>query len=386
MTFASDSKQEDGLGVSRLSKQRHSQENPDSDRPAATFVDPTSKRAQKRQRRAEGTHGSKKSHSANDGAVTGQAETESVAEYVRYLQLFHTSRSEWKFNKNKQKELLKNLFRVERLPAEYNEAILQYISGLQGKRPRQQLIDNAEAVLKSIAEKNNEDDGELDMESSEARRQAYYAALRRQLDRYERAKVDSDEYDDQQVEEMRLDAERGKRAEAVLEATLRKAGFGADIPAGTAPPSEPPVPNVEVNGISHNHQPNGTSSTAQNISKRKRRKARTQASNDDDSDSSSSSSDSEADHNPKKRGPATMHQALRPTSEPKFKPFSQHYSLPKATGTKKIFDDDLLDQMFPKKQSYNDTAPKRKAGDASKARGFAYTHGTRADESASGDE
>jgi len=58
----------------------------------------------------------------------------------------------------------------------------------------------------------------------------------------------------------------------------------------------------------------------------------------------------------------------------------------KAAGNKKIFDDDWLDKVFPKKQTYHETAPKRKAGDRSEARGFAYTHGTKADESGSEEE
>ncbi|KAK5133757.1 hypothetical protein LTR08_007407 [Meristemomyces frigidus] len=58
----------------------------------------------------------------------------------------------------------------------------------------------------------------------------------------------------------------------------------------------------------------------------------------------------------------------------------------KPSGMKKIFDDDFLDELFPRKQSYNETAPKRKAGETSQARGFAYTHGTKEDESGSEDE
>ncbi|KAK4540409.1 hypothetical protein LTR36_009266 [Oleoguttula mirabilis] len=58
----------------------------------------------------------------------------------------------------------------------------------------------------------------------------------------------------------------------------------------------------------------------------------------------------------------------------------------KPTGRKKIFDDAFLDELFPKKQTYHETAPKRKAGDRPRPRGFAHTHGTKVDESGSEDE
>lgn len=56
------------------------------------------------------------------------------------------------------------------------------------------------------------------------------------------------------------------------------------------------------------------------------------------------------------------------------------------SGKRKIFDDGLLDKLFPKKRTYHETAPRRRKGDKPEARGFAYTHGTRVDESESEDE
>lgn len=58
----------------------------------------------------------------------------------------------------------------------------------------------------------------------------------------------------------------------------------------------------------------------------------------------------------------------------------------KPTGRKKIFDDGFLDELFPRKRTYHETAPKRKAGARSQPRGFAHTHGTRVDESGSEDD
>jgi hypothetical protein len=55
-------------------------------------------------------------------------------------------------------------------------------------------------------------------------------------------------------------------------------------------------------------------------------------------------------------------------------------------GKRRIFDDDFLDELFPRKKTYYESAPKRKTSDKPKARGFAYLHGTKADESGSEEE
>jgi hypothetical protein len=111
-----------------------------------------------------------------------------------------------------------------------------------------------------------------------------------------------------------------------------------------------------------------SSSRKSEISKRKKRKVRT-AGTDELSESSSNS-----DARPSK-GPTSIREALRPIS-----------GLPAPATTAKpkhiIFDDDLLDKKFPKDKSYHEIAPKRKRGEK-KARGFAYTHGTKEDESGS---
>jgi len=52
---------------------------------------------------------------------------------------------------------------------------------------------------------------------------------------------------------------------------------------------------------------------------------------------------------------------------------------------KKVFDDGLLDELFPRQKTYHEVAPKRQKGEKA-TRGFAYTHGTRVDESESEDE
>ena len=59
----------------------------------------------------------------------------------------------------------------------------------------------------------------------------------------------------------------------------------------------------------------------------------------------------------------------------------------KPMGIKKFFDDGLLDELFPRPKTYFERAPKRRKGEGKgEVRGFAYTHGTRVDESGSEDD
>lgn len=306
-----------------------------------------------------------------------QTPSEHTPEYLNYLKTFHTDRASWKFNKNNQKGLLRDLFRVDLIPTQYNEALLNYISGLQGAAARQRIVESATSVLKEIAEKDGDFQLDTDMESEEARRDAYTAALHRHLEKYGRAGLHRDEYDDLQLEDMQRDAERGTRAEAVLRVALEEYLY----PTNTlvAPESSQSSTTMREDTASQAASTATTTPTSKSngASKRKRRKARTQASSDDESSSENETSESEGDYNPK-RGPATVQDALRVRTSPPSKYLRQD-----ANPRKKIFDDEFLDQIFPKKQTYHDTAPKRRTGHSAKPRGFAYTHGTRADESES---
>ncbi|KAG8625301.1 hypothetical protein KVT40_007052 [Elsinoe batatas] len=73
-----------------------------------------------------------------------------LAAYVQYLEQFHTDRANWKFNKSKQNDILKNLWNVYRIPPSYNDALVTYINGLQGQAARKRISDEAKARLYKI--------------------------------------------------------------------------------------------------------------------------------------------------------------------------------------------------------------------------------------------
>ena len=342
MTFTPETKQEDGFSASTSSKQ--DQKVVQDESVAAERLSISKSPKKKKIKRVKETH-----------------------DYVQYVQLFYTDKSSWKFNKKRQTDLLKNLFNIHRIPPQQNPAILQYLAGLQGATARIRLIENATSVLKTIAERDNTTDFDS-MESEEARRAAYGAALRRQIEHYERSKANNTEYDEQQLAEMSDEVERGKRAEAVLGKLLQQELY----PEQTAPPAL----DLKKNGDASTQR---SSSTPKAKSTWRKRKSRIGSIDE-------SSSESEGDFNPS-RGPATIHAALSNSLDPKSNGDVKEVSpSQKPTGKKIIFDDELLDKMFPKEKSYNEIAPKRKPEKKTKARGFAYQHGTRVDESASESE
>ena len=300
-------------------------------------------------------------------------EAEAIPDYVNYVELFHNNKQAWKFNKNKQTELLKNLFNTYRISSQHSPAVLEYIAGLQGAAARSRLIESATAVLKDIAEKESQTDFES-MESEKARRTAYGAALKRQIDQYERSQAGRSEYDDQQLTEMRNEIERGKRAEAVLGELLQRELYPERSQTAQSSTAPSRYTNKDTGPVVRQ------TDTTRTRSKRRKRKSRTQnLSDESDSDSSDGTSG-------KRRGPSTLQEAT--TADPDTsKATAKEISPPvKPTGKKTIFDDDLLDNLFPKEKSYRKAAPKQTTVDKSKGKDFASTHGTRVSESDSEDD
>lgn len=213
-------------------------------------------------------------------------------QYVQYLQQYYTDKDNWKFNKNSQTDLFKNLFNVYRIPPEHDQAIVQYIKGLQGAAARDRVAQDAEDVLKEIWIAQNPGDDSMSLESPVARRVAYYNALQKHMERYLALGSPKTEYVDQQMEDLRREAKRGKRAEAILKEGLANAlspNPTAKRAADALPASVPTAVQSSL-GKTSEQTPKG----------KRKRKARTEVSSSDESssssdDSSSSESESESD-------------------------------------------------------------------------------------------
>lgn len=213
--------------------------------------------------------------------ATEEKEPKETPQYVLYLQQYHTDKNNWKFNKNSQKDLFKNLFNVYRIPPQHDQAILQYIKGLQGAAARDRIAQDAEDVLKEIWVAQNPGDDSMSLESATARRVAYYRALEKHVERYSTLGHPASEPVDQEIEDIRRQVERGKRAEAILKDGL---ATPLSLDAQIAPPSLPAAidSSIEKTKI---QTPKG----------KRKRKARTEVSSSSSDDSSSSESDSESD-------------------------------------------------------------------------------------------
>jgi len=168
------------------------------------------------------------------------------------------------------------------------------------------VLEDAEAVLRSLLEKQGKSDEIVGMESYGARRAAYEAALQREIETLERAGGGRSEYSDQQLQEIRRDVERGKRADAILAESLGRelasgttstsvsASTSASASASVSTSSYGTVAEPRPEHVRFESPPEADTATqsAQNKSSRRRkRKARTEVSSDESSSDSSSGSE-----------------------------------------------------------------------------------------------
>ncbi|KAJ9643540.1 hypothetical protein H2201_005248 [Coniosporium apollinis] len=207
--------------------------------------------------------------------------TQPTPQYIEYLTLYHTSRSTWKFNKAKQTDLLKNLFNIYRIPSQYDDALIAYISGLQGQAARQRLRETATAV---IAEDVGNPPAAFvqastdTMDDPAARKAAHDDTLRERLRKEQKRRREQDDEEAAQSEEHQQKLKRRRRAEKVLLAL-----GGQDVPN----PPEAPEPK-SGSGNAERRNDDGA------VGKRKRvRKRRVEVVDEDSSSSSDEESGSE---------------------------------------------------------------------------------------------
>ncbi|KAK1056321.1 hypothetical protein LTR33_013921 [Friedmanniomyces endolithicus] len=377
VTFTPDTKTEDTFSAQRLFEEWsaaeaeqayaiQSSQAPQAE--AGAVIEPSKKNAKAQERTANDQE-----QQITKSVPPAQSSLNDTPEYVRYLEQYYTDKANWKFNKNKQKDLLKNLFNTNRIPATNDVALLAYLKGLSGVAARDRVLEDAEAVLRSLLEKQGKSDEIVGMESYGARRAAYEAALQREIETLERAGGGRSEYSDQQLQEIRRDVERGKRADAILAESLGRelasgttstsvsASTSASASASVSTSSYGTVAEPRPEHVRFESPPEADTATqsAQNKSSRRRkRKARTEVSSDESSSDSSSGRSSSASANAYGFG-------KRPT---------------KPAEKKQIFDKEFLDQVFPKK-TYDQSVKKRRVDDEPEERESSDQDGTSEDDS-----
>ncbi|KAK4540408.1 hypothetical protein LTR36_009265 [Oleoguttula mirabilis] len=294
VAFTPDTKADDGFSAQRIFKEGPSDEPPHSaaqePEPASPSISKSTKKEKKRSKQQQLSSGSEASPTVQTAQPSEKPEIKEDPEYVRYLQQYHLDKANWKFNKNKQKDLLKNLFNVYRIAPEHDQALLAYIAGLQGAAAQRRIIEDAEDVLKKLLEKQERGAEIGGMDSLAARKAAYGTALQREIDKVERSGAGRSEYDEQQLQEIRRDIEQAKRAEAVLAELLTR-----ELGATTSQQNSSVGQSQSTRTSFMDAVPATTTveaSTPITKPKRKKRKTRTEVSS---SESSSSSSESEGE-------------------------------------------------------------------------------------------
>lgn len=76
-----------------------------------------------------------------------KTKTESVPSYIDYLHTYANDRENWKFNKSKQTDLIKNLWNIYRVPPALDDVLKDYISGLQGQGARARIRGDAQKII-----------------------------------------------------------------------------------------------------------------------------------------------------------------------------------------------------------------------------------------------
>lgn len=100
-----------------------------------------------------------------------------------YLRKYHKDRDSWKFSKQKQNWILKNLYSIG---ADYEEALVVYVNGLQGGS-RDRVVEEARQVV----EEWNEFMTEGDSEDGEAKRDGKEDEIEGESEKSEKSEKDS---------------------------------------------------------------------------------------------------------------------------------------------------------------------------------------------------
>lgn len=204
--------------------------------------------------------------------------------FLSYLDRYHNNKSEWKFNKALQTHVLKNVFHPQRIPNSYNEAVVSYITSLQGIGARSRLLEEARTTIKEL------DVALLEvlanqMDNPETQRQALQDALQRDLDKVKNAQRESDLALHHSSAEYLFKLNKRLRAEAVIGA------LGHEVP--TSATEEQSSKNskrrrkIRTGGIPDDEDLSDSSSSSSSSSSASASSSASSSSTDEDSDSDS---------------------------------------------------------------------------------------------------
>ena len=216
---------------------------------------------------------------------------------LHYLDQYHSSRSKWKFNKNRDIWILKHILSSD-IPRSYDVILAAYVRGLQSERTRSRLVDECNQALQHdesyLSSTTNQ---EQDMEDP-ARQRAYEEdAVRRFKRNLEESMDEEDRNAQEQDPEFQQWLSRRKRAELLL--------WAMNVAPSASSSNTPPSTNGQVQSEQHSSagapKMNGILSNKY-TKKPTNRKNRTSVvedstSSEDDSDGSDDEEASDSDNN-----------------------------------------------------------------------------------------
>ena len=242
----------------------------------------------------------------------GKSREEAKTAYLDYLSQFHSDKSNWKFNKTKQTDLLKNLFNIYRVPTEYNEALLAYIDGLQGLGAKQRLWSQASQLIadlkNSVVSDLPKDAKDTDMSTPEARRTAYIDAEEREVKRLQALAQPDAKAEEEIHETARRRRAQDERATEIL--LLRSLTSELGLPS-----NEPSTNHSQNKQLPTPGSLSKSDSALSARAKKRKRKARTADSDSDSSSSSDSDSDSNSGKKTSAKGKAKGKKSILETAE-----------------------------------------------------------------------
>ncbi|KAK2809571.1 hypothetical protein FQN50_003624 [Emmonsiellopsis sp. PD_5] len=100
----------------------------------------------KRENRAKNRPASAATQQPSDPSTTTTTHTHPV---LRYLSTYHKSRSQWKFQKNRETHLLKHALAVDRIPSTYNAALAAYLAGIKSEGAKKRIAETALEAIKA---------------------------------------------------------------------------------------------------------------------------------------------------------------------------------------------------------------------------------------------
>lgn len=149
----------------------------DTSDPATTAKKP--KREKKDKRPFEHPAEEPASHSAK---FTGKSK-----DALDYLEQFQTSRSTWKFNKNREVWLLKHILSKSDIPSSHESGLFEYLSGMKSENAKARLVDQChDCIVDQVESDSDDSDRALISKSLKLdtipRRLAYYRAANQRFE------------------------------------------------------------------------------------------------------------------------------------------------------------------------------------------------------------